>query len=323
MDTKDSERKTQNFNPDYECVVKPRTSSEFFGRVAEIHNVEGNRQKRKVEDRLKMKDPWWAHCLGLVENKGHSIPVCHLRHRAQLLLHSLGLRLCNFLLFLFRFHTVFCLVVPSSFPCFPSSCTILYLRRFVVLPLFYVHCILSSTRSFHLIGRVKKVPRQFQLIRAELPSNPSQSYLRVRSSKLPRLSQLVRGLVNQAECSSNLLVTPATTTAKGLSHRLPLQVHSLRHRRRRGTYSAPAEESATTAIRLYGALASAYLLSEVPLLVSLRLRFYFWFMRALVHVRRARRCPSSDTTLNDVLYVAYAAPLTPRVLPHLWIPVGD
>ena len=39
---------------------------------------------------------------------------------------------------------------------------------------------------------------------------------------------------------------------------------------------SPAEESATTAVRLYGALASAYLLSEVPLLVSLRLRFYFW-----------------------------------------------
>ena len=39
-------------------VVKPRTSSECFGRVAEIQNVEGNKQKRKVEDRLKMKDPW-------------------------------------------------------------------------------------------------------------------------------------------------------------------------------------------------------------------------------------------------------------------------
>ena len=86
----------------------------------------------------------------------------------------------------------------------------------------------------------------------------------------------IRGLLHQAECSSKLLVTPATTTAKGLSHRLPPQVHSLRHRRRRGAYSAFAEESATTAIRLYGALASAYL-SEVPLLVSLRLRFYFWF----------------------------------------------
>ena len=116
---------------------------------------------------------------------------------------------------------------------------------FVIALFFYVCCILSSTRSFHLIG--------------------SQNF-----------PGSIRGLVHQAECSSNLLVTPATTTAKGLSHRLPPQVHSLRHRRRRGTYSALAEESATTAIRLYGALASAYLLSEVPLLVSLQLRFFFW-----------------------------------------------
>ena len=29
-------------------VVTPRTSSECFGRVAEIHNVEGNRQKGRL-----------------------------------------------------------------------------------------------------------------------------------------------------------------------------------------------------------------------------------------------------------------------------------
>ena len=45
-------------------------------------------------------------------------------------------------------------------------------------------------------------------------------------------------------------------------------------------------------------------------------------MRAMVHVRRARRCPSPDTTLHEVLYDAYASPLTPRVLPRWWIPVG-
>ena len=46
------------------------------------------------------------------------------------------------------------------------------------------------------------------------------------------------------------------------------------------------------------------------------------FMRAMVHVRRARWCPSPDTTLYEVLYVAYTTPLTPRVLPRWWIPVG-
>ena len=44
--------------------------------------------------------------------------------------------------------------------------------------------------------------------------------------------------------------------------------------------------------------------------------------RAMVHVRRARRCPSSDTTLYEVLNVTHATPPTPRVLPRWWIPVG-
>ena len=182
--------------------------------------------------------------MGSVENKGHSIPVCHLGHRAQRHQHSLGLRLCNFSCF----SSVF---TPSS--------VWLFLLRFFASPLLALFCI---------CGVFWCCPAFFCLLYFELDSEfaPDSDVCRFH-----------RGLVHQAECSSNLLVTQATTTAKGLFHRLPPQVHSLRHRRRRGTYSALAEDSATTAIRLYVAFASAYLLSEVPLLVSLRLRFHFWF----------------------------------------------
>ena len=58
----------------------------------------------------------------------------------------------------------------------------------------------------------------------------------------------------------------STTTAKGLSHGLHHQGHSLRHRRRRGSAPAPAGESATAAPWLYGAEATAYSFPGVPLL---------------------------------------------------------
>ena len=64
-----------------------------------------------------------------------------------------------------------------------------------------------------------------------------------------------------------LKVKSDTTAAKGLSHEVHHQVHPLRHGRRRGSDPAPAGESATTALRLYGAVASAYHSTGVPALL--------------------------------------------------------
>ena len=67
---------TQNFNPDYECVIRPGTFEWLVlpqalekGRAAEDEfrafresgrdPQRGRKQKkRRVEDRLKVKDPW-------------------------------------------------------------------------------------------------------------------------------------------------------------------------------------------------------------------------------------------------------------------------
>ena len=133
----------------------------------------------------------------------------------------------------------------------------------------------------------------------------------------------IRGLVHQVECSPNLLVTPATTTAEGLSHRLPLQVHSLRHRRTSRNVFCPQK---SPPLQLSGCMELWLLHTSCPrwpFLFLFGFVFISGFMTAMEHVRRARRFPSSDTTLYEVLYVAYAtAPLTPRVLPRWWKPVG-
>ena len=56
-----------------------------------------------------------------------------------------------------------------------------------------------------------------------------------------------------------------TTKSKGLYPRGSQRVHSLCRRRRRGSDPAPAGETATTALRLYGAVATAYPFAGVPL----------------------------------------------------------
>ena len=101
----------------------------------------------------------------------------------------------------------------------------------------------SSLRRISADQQVLNFPASF--IRAELPSNVYRRSLRMAAS---RLDSQVGG--------------SHTTTAEGLSLCLHHLGHSLRHRRRRGTAPAPAGESATAALCLYGAVATA--LSSVP-----------------------------------------------------------
>ena len=121
--------------------------------------------------------------------------------------------------------------------------------------------------------------------------------------------------------SSNLLVTPAsrlgsqvyessTAAAGGLSPGVHHQVHSRRHRRRRGTIPAHAGESATTALRLYGAVATAYPSAGVPLLRPLPHRSAYtsrggWYRSAASAGVQPRTpfpsfCPSGCTLLRLV-----------------------
>ena len=122
------------------------------------------------------------------------------------------------------------------------------------------------------------------------------------------------GLFLQSGRSSAIGGSPVSTTAKGLFLRLRHQVLSLRHRRRRGTCLPPQMCPPLQQLAVRSCGYRRVLFRTAPARFTSPTLPYT-LTRAMVHVRRARRCPSSDTTPYVVDKLGYASSFSPRVMP--------
>ena len=169
-----------------------------------------------------------------------------------------------------------------------------------------------------------------QLIRAELPSHVCRSSRRIESSKLPRQSQLIRAEPSSNVCRRSRRIAASrldfqvhglsTTTAKGL---FPgLRRRSLRHRRRRGTVPAHAGESATAALRLYGAVATANpFVRDANSSCSIP-TLHVCVTRATVQVRHVTQGPASDLVPYVLVKSVDASTSRSEVTACWWLPTG-
>ena len=112
-----------------------------------------------------------------------------------------------------------------------------------------------------------------------------------------------------------------TTAAERLSHCVPPQVHSLTHRKHRGT-TCTRRESATTAY--FGC--TELLLPPRPFRAApsspASLSLFHLVTRAMVHVSRARQGPAPDPTPYVLDKHDYASTSSTRARACWWIPAG-